>query len=339
MKRIITIALVSLLVTLSALAQKKETFAPRITVAGYGMMTADLSLPSEGKSSSSFSVPRLEILGVGDITDKWKMGITVQFNSPVMLKDMYMQYAFAPEFKVKVGQFKTPFSHENQVAPFLNPTAAGGSNATVYFAGIGMDPLYSGTSGRDIGIDLSGDLWNNMVSYRLMMLNARGMNARDIKLGKSFAGSIYVRPIEGLALHTSYMGGKQIAMGAAKGIAAGELFTRHRISVGAIADFKPVNVMAEYLYGKDNAVEGMGAYLTATIHLPKRYDIVVSGDFLRTDTSIKEDATLYSGTLGVNKWFYGNCRTQLFYTYTRPTEGMHLGQKGHQLRAQVQFVF
>lgn len=338
MKRIITIALVALCVTLSAVAQKRETFADRITFGGYGMMSADLATPEKGNTTSSFFIPRLELLGMADITDKWKVAVTLQFNGHVMLKDMYMQYTFMPELKVKMGQFKTPFAHENQVAPFLNPTAAGGSNPTVYFAGIGMDPLYSGTSGRDIGIDLSGDLWDRVVSYRLMMLNGRGMNTRDIKLGKTFAGSIYVRPLQGIALHTSYMGGKQIAMGAAKGIDAGSLFTRHRVSAGVTADYEPISVMAEYMYGKDNSVAGMGAYLTATVHLPKRYDVVLSGDYLKTDMSLK-DAALYSATLGVNKWFYGNCRAQLFYTYTLPAEGMHLGQKGHLLRAQLQFAF
>lgn len=338
MKRMLTFALIALLGTLSAAAQKKETFADRISVAGYGMITADLTMPSSGKTISSFSVPRLELLGSADITKNWKMGLTIQFNSPVMLKDMYMQYTFVPQFRIKVGQFKTPFSHENQVAPFLNPTAVGGTNPIVYFAGIGMDPLYSGTAGRDIGVDFSGDLWDNTVTYRLMVLNGKGMNTKDIKLGKSFGGSLYIRPIQGLSLHTSYMGGEHIAMGADKGIKAGELYTRHRVSAGIIADYKPISLMAEYLYGKDNSIEGMGAYLTATVHLPKRYDIVVSGDYLKTDINFN-DASLTSATLGVNKWFYGNCRAQLFYTYTVPSEMMHLGQKGHQIRAQLQFAF
>lgn len=338
MKRIVSITLVALLISLTAAAQKKETFADRITVGGYGMVSADLSIPSEGKTISSFSIPRLELLGNANITDRWKVGMIVQFNSPVMLKELHMQYTFMPQFRVKVGQFKTPFSHENQVPPFLNPTAAGGAIPTVYFAGIALDPLYTGTSGRDIGIDFSGDLWDHLISYRLMMINGRGMNTRDIKLGKSFGGSLYIRPFQGFTLHTSYMGGKHIAMGTAKGINAGELYNRHRVSAGIIADYEPISVVGEYLYGKDNGTASMGAYLTATVHLPKRYDLVANGDFLKTDMSIK-DATLYSASLGVNKWFYGRCRAQLFYTYTAPTELMHLGQKGHQLRAQLQFAF
>lgn len=337
MKRIIT--LIALLMTVSASAQKYDTFADRFTFAGYGMINADLSMPSAGNATSTFALSSLEVLGIANITDKWLTGITLQLHSPMKLKELYMQYTFMPEFKVRVGQFKTPFAHENQVPPFINPKAGGVSSATAYFAGIKMNPLYAGTSGRDIGIDLSGDLWDKVVSYRLMILNGAGINATDIKLGKSFSGSLYVRPTKGLALHTSYLGGKQVAMGTAKGINAGETFSLNRVSAGVIADYKPISVMAEYMYGKDNDVEGMGAYLTASIHLPKRYDIVLSGDYLKTDMSLQEDASLYSASLGVNKWFYGLCRAQLFYTYTVPTTGMHLGEKGHQLRAQLQLVF
>lgn len=38
------------------------------------------------------------------------------------------------------------------------------------------------------------------------------------------------------------------------------------------------------MHGKDGGEDGMGAYLTTTVHLPKRYDIVLSGDYLQPDT-------------------------------------------------------
>lgn len=337
MRKSVFFLLLILVAASTALAQGRETFVDRIKVMGYGQVYAEGVFPKERDAMSTIGVHRLEVLGVADITDKWKMGITVQFKSPVMLKDLYMQYTFMPELRVKLGQFKTPFGHENQVAPFLNPLTTGGSTATVYFAGIAMDPLYSGTSGRDIGIEVAGDLWSNILSYRLMLLNARGMNTRDIKMGKSVAGSIYVRPVAGLALHTSYMGGKQIAMAGAKGIDAGELFTRHRVSVGAVANYKPVSVMAEYMYGSDNSIKGMGGYLTAAVHLPNRYDLVLATDYLKTN--VDNSAALCTATLGVDKWFYGNCRVQLHYRYSMPTDDFAFATKGHNLRAQLQFVF
>lgn len=337
MKRI-TLLLTALLLVAGTASAQNESFANRITIKGYGQVYAEGGYYDNDQKLDTFGINKIEILGHGRITDKWSMGITVQFNKPVMLKDLYMQYAFMPELKVKIGQFKTPFGHENQIAPFLNPLAIGGSMPTTYFAGVGMDPLYYGTAGRDMGIELSGDLFKNIVSYKVVAMNGQGMNATDLNLGKLLGGSLYIRPIEGLSLHTSYLGGKQVAMGAAKGIQAGESYMRHRVSAGVIANYQPISLSTEYMYGHDKDVKSMGAYLTAAVHLPKRYDLVVSGDYLQPD--MDQSGKLYTATLGVDKWFYGNCRVQLQYRYTHPTDQVMLPvAKGHTLRTQFQFAF
>ena len=337
MKRI-TLLITTLLLVAGTASAQKENFANRITIKGYGQVYAEGGYYDNDQKLGTFGINKIEILGLGRITDQWSMGVTVQFNKPVMLKDLYMQYAFMSELKVKVGQFKTPFGHENQIAPFLNPLAIGGSMPTVYFAGVGMDPLYYGTAGRDMGIELSGDLFKNIVSYKVVAMNGQGMNATDLNLGKLLGGSLYIRPIEGLSLHTSYLGGKQVAMGAAKGIQAGESYMRHRVSAGVIANYQPISLSSEDMYGRDKDVKSMGAYLTAAVHLPKRYDLVVSGDYLQPD--MDQSGKLFTATLGVDKWFYGNCRVQLQYRYTHPTEQVMLPvAKGHTLRTQFQFAF
>lgn len=151
MKRI-TLLITTLLLVAGTASAQKESFANRITIKGYGQIYSEGGYYDNDQKHNTYGINKIELLGLGRITDQWSMGITVQFNKPVMLKDLYMQYAFMPELKVKIGQFKTPFGHENQIAPFLNPLAIGGSMPTVYFAGVGMDPLYYGTAGRDMGL-------------------------------------------------------------------------------------------------------------------------------------------------------------------------------------------
>lgn len=316
---------------------QQESFLNRIKVKGYGQLFADYSFNGSRTTAATFGINKAEVLALGQITDAWSMGITVQLNKPVMLKDLYMQYAFMPQLRLRVGQFKTPFGHENQIAPFMNPIATGGSMPTVYFAGIATDPLYYGTAGRDLGVELSGDLWDKLLSYKLVAMNGQGLNTKDLNIGKLMGGSLYIRPLKGLSLHTSYLGGEQVAMDAAKGIKAGEQYTRHRASVGIIADYEPVTLSSEYMYGKDGAIEGMGAYITAAVHLPKRYDLVISGDYLQRD--MKAQGALYSATLGVDKWFFGNCRLQLQYHYAHPTANMPVAMQGHTIRTQLQFAF
>ncbi len=337
MKRSIFLLLTTLL-CLTAMAQdENETFAGRIKVMGYGQVYAEASYANDNITKTTFGINKIELVGIGKITEKWTAGLTVQFNSQVMVKDLYMQYAFMPELRLKLGQFKTPFSHENQYPPFMNPLATGGSMPTIYFAGMGMNPLYQGTGGRDMGIEISGDLFEHIVSYRLAMMNGQGLNHLDLNKGKLMGGSLYIRPTKGLALHTSYLGGKQAAMAAAKGIDAGEQYTSHRASAGIIAHYKPISVTAEYMFGQENNIKGMGAYLTTAIHLPKRVDLIIAGDYLQTD--MDKSGKLFTATVGVDKWFYGKCRMELQYRYTHPTSDEMPLPKGHNLRTQLQFYF
>lgn len=336
MKRTLLLLLLSLTSWATLLAQD-DSIADRIKLMAYGQVYAEGYFPAEGEFHHTFGVNKFEVIALGQINDRWSMGITVQFNKPTMLKDLYMQYMVLPELKIRVGQFKTPFSHENQVPPFINPLYTGGSLPTVYFAGIGMHPLYYGTAGRDTGLELSGDLFGNILSYKAVVMNGQGMNHLDLNSGKLLGGSLYIRPIDGLSLHGSYLGGDQVAMSDGLGLNQGESYVSHRASAGIIAEYKPISVAAEFMYGKDGGEDGMGAYLTTTVHLPKRYDIVLSGDYLQPDT--ESEACLYSATLGLNKWFHDKCRIQIQYRYTHPDEGITFQPQGHTVRTQFQFVF
>lgn len=327
-----------MMLSLSA-QETKQSRADRVQIKGYGQAKYEVISGESAPISNSFVINKAELSAIGLLTDNFKVGASVQFHGPVMLKDLYMQYTFMPELKVRVGQFKTPFSHENQVAPARNILALGGSIPTIFFAGVGMDPLYSGTSGRDMGVELSGDALDNLLSYRLVAMNGQGLNSRDWGNSKMLGGSLYVRPVKGLSLHTSYLGGKQSAMAAGRGIEKGETYTRHRLSGGVIFEHKYVSVSTEYMYGRDNSIASQGCYLKGAIHLPKRVDLAFAGDYMTPDLSKK--AFLLSATAGVNYWFYKLCRIQLQYRYATTIQGVALFglEKQHQLIAQMQFAF
>lgn len=163
----------------------------RIEIHGYGQVYYDALL---GPGKNSFGVNKSELMGTMRITDRWSAAVLFQLNSPAILKELNMSYRFAPELSLRVGQMKTPFGLENQVAPFLNPLSLGGTMPTVYFAGVGMDPLYSGTSGRDIGLEMSGDLWGRVLSYKLAVMNGQGMNALDLGTSKMYGGASTFAP-------------------------------------------------------------------------------------------------------------------------------------------------
>lgn len=52
-------------------------------------------------------------------------------------------------------------------------------------------------------------------------------------------------------------------------------------ATGAEVVTKPITILGEFMYSKDDTLEGMGAFVTTATHLPKDVDIVVAGDYLR----------------------------------------------------------
>lgn len=334
MKKVLLSLLLLLTLVPALSAQRHHHFdkEKRLEVHGYGQVYYDALL---GPGKNSFGVNKSELMGTIRITDQWSAAVLFQLNKPAMLKELHMSYRFAPELSLRVGQMKTPFGLENQVAPFLNPLSLGGTMPTVYFAGVGMDPLYSGTSGRDIGLELSGDLWDRVLSYKLAVMNGQGMNKLDLGTSKMYGGALYLRPTPMLTLHVSYLGGELHAMAAGKGVEAGAPYIRHRVSGGVQLTTKPVSLTGEYMYGKDAEVSGQGAYLTAVAHMTKRCDFVASVDYLRTGMG---PGSLLTSTLGVQHWLNKFSRWQLEYRLVAPQGDGH-DPMGHHIRMQFQFGF
>lgn len=324
----------SILILLTLLTFAPLVRAQKVQIHGYGQAYYDATLGQKG--GNGFGINKSELMGTLDITDRWSAGVLFQLNSPAMLKELHMSYRVAPELKVRVGQMKTPFGYENQIAPFLNPLSLGGTMPTVYFAGIGIDPLYSGTSGRDIGLELSGDLWGKLLSYKLAVMNGQGMNHLDLGQSKMVGGALYLRPLKPLTLHLSYLGGEMNAMAAGKGIEKGAAYMRHRASAAVDLKTKPISLLAEYMYGRDGGISGQGAYVTAVGHLPRRYDFVASLDYLQQD--LAGSRYLLTSTLGIQKWIGKLSRWQLEYRLLAP-QGEGHGTMTHQLRMQLQFAF
>lgn len=334
-RRFFTLLLLTTLISFGANAQKGKSFADRITVMGYGEFGYSAKFEDNVGNSNSFNINKIEVLAIGKINHRWDMGITVQFHGKPMLKDLYTQYSLMPELRVRLGQFKTPFTIENNIAPFLNPLINGGSIATTYFAGIAGNPYYYGTAGRDIGLELSGDLLDNLFSYKAVILNGMGMNSIASINPKFFGGGLYIRPLRELTLHTSYLGGHVQPMNGM------ETHDRHRVSAGFQVKTQPISINGEYMWGKDGEQKGQGAYLTAAIHLPLRYDVIVAGDYLDTNMDNK-DSDVFTTSVGLTRWFYGSCRWQIEYQYRHPRNGasfLDIYNKGHKVAAQVQFVF
>ena len=231
---------------LTAAAQDSGELRDRITVTGWGQTYYDAAFGPDVRGTNTFAINKINLVAKGQITDRWSMGILFQMHSPAKLKELWLQYTLMPQLRVRIGEMKTPFGMENQIPPSLLPLTSGWTMPTCYFAGVSGDPLYRGTSGRDIGLELSGDLWGKILSYKLAVMNGQGLNTLDLGTTKMYGGALYVRPYRGITLHTSYLGGEMHAMGTRGAIQAGNAYKRSSISAGLSLDYSPVTLSAEY---------------------------------------------------------------------------------------------
>ena len=127
MKKGIILALMAL-TTVSASAQKKQTielpsWLSNVKLSGYGM-TQDQYSGQKNAESNSFNIRMGRIALEGRIAEDFYWKTQIQFNgntsnlgaSPRMV-DLFAEWQKYEYFKVKIGQFKNPFTFENPMHP------------------------------------------------------------------------------------------------------------------------------------------------------------------------------------------------------------------------------
>ena len=105
--------------------------------------------------------------------------------------------------------------------------------------GCGSDPLFGINYGRDLGIDLFGQLFDGKLFYNLEFLNGRGINAKDPDNRKNVIVKLDYRPIQGLRFAVSAQKGyatslvpMSVYIPVENAIAQGEIYRRNRWTAG-----------------------------------------------------------------------------------------------------------
>lgn len=127
--------------------------------------------------------------------------------------DAFIEWQRYKFLNIKIGQFKRPFTFEN---PY-NPWDVGmGSYAQAVNILSGMSD-YNGehkSGGRDIGIQIQGDLFpianeHNLLHYQAGVFNGQGINHTDKDSKKDLIGALWINPLKNLSIggfgwHGSY---------------------------------------------------------------------------------------------------------------------------------------
>lgn len=321
-----------------------NTLGSRIKLMGYAQFGYTYDPTQE--TDNTFETKRIIFMADGKITDQWNMYFMYDFKGSKTL-EVYSEYKFCEALKVRIGQYKTPLTLENQLSPSSVELIDCYSQAANYLAGIApSDPLYGGQGGRDQGILIHGDFLPtetgfHQLGYRFALMNGQGIDTKDKNSQKDLIGAFLYRPCPQATLGITAEEGRGHAVGLNPynpDINIGENYRRFRWSIGsevktALADFR-----TEYIAGKDASVRSEGYYATGNLHLTRQIDLIASYDYLNRNKAWENRAKQTNYVGGVQYWFYPRCRLQLVYTY-RDTHDDESKESGNLLQAQVQFRF
>ena len=343
--------------SVAAMGQQKSSetdwmkdFTSRITLNGYAQGGWSYQNPND-KATNSYNLKRTLLWAKARITDRWSFMFMHDFSSVV--QEYYTDYRISNDksLTVRIGQFKHSYTMENPMSPTQLELIDVYSQAVLYLAGEGPDPLNGVNYGRDMGLEIYGDLFKGALKYNIALMSGQGINRKDQNNQKDFIAKLEVKPFDGLRIVGSGYLGTGNAVGKAAwnpDIQVGDNYKRNRYSVGAeyktvayspgqYKEARPASIRAEWLGGEDGEVGSRGGYVTTCIPVAGALDLVASGETFDRNTSVDGwDQT--NLTLGLQYWFYKKCRVQL--QYTRCLCGENISSKDYDwLQAQVQVAF
>ncbi|MBQ3959780.1 MAG: hypothetical protein II677_04740 [Muribaculaceae bacterium] len=325
--------------SLCAMSQSKaqallDKISERFAFRGYaqlGWEYHDMSDPN-----NEFKLNKLIIMGDLRITDKWNAFAMFDFKG-FTLQELWTNYQVQPWLNIKVGQFKTPFTIENPLSPTILETISQPSMATSYFV-MGSGLMMPKGAGRDIGLTVYGNV-GKYVSYDLAVMNGAGRSKSDDNSWKDFVGRLTFHPLKCLDVSASTILGKGASISLDedgsylvwRDKVMEKNYTRNRFAVGAYLKTKPVDLRAEWMWGKDGEFKSNGGYATTQVK-----DIGVKGlDLIASFDHLENTLTTNRYQAGVQYWFYKKCRVQASYSYTK-VKGL-VGDNGILTQIQVGF--
>lgn len=214
MKKTIIMALMAV-ASVSASAQQKQTieipsWLSNVKLSGYGMTQYQYSGQKDAESNS-FNIRMARISLEGRIAGDFYWKTQIQFNgntstlgsSPRMV-DLFAEWQKYEYFKVKIGQFKNPFTFENPMHP-IDQGFMGYSQNVSKLAGFSDRAGEHASNGRDIGLQFQGDFLKNangrnLLHYQIGVFNGQGTNTKDVDQQKNVIGGVWVMPVSGMRI-------------------------------------------------------------------------------------------------------------------------------------------
>ena len=131
-------------------------------------------------------------------------GNTATLGTSPRVVDVFAEWQKYKPFRLKLGQFKRPFTFENPMHPIDQGFMSFGQSV-LKLSGFSDRTGEAASNGRDIGLQIQGDLFPNsnerpLLHYQVGVFNGQGINMRDADQRKDVIGGLWVMPIKGMRL-------------------------------------------------------------------------------------------------------------------------------------------
>ena len=263
MTKKITLLLLMTAFVMNASAQEKpKMWYDNLKFSGYGMLQYQ-GQDKEGAHTNSFNLRLARFILDGKIGDfDWRAQIQgTNAKGPgeptVQLVDLYTEWRKYPEFKIRAGQFKRAFTFENPTHP-ITQGWRGYADVINRLSGFGDRAGEKSSGGRDIGVQLSGDILPNasgrkLLHYQVGVYNGEGINRSDKNNQKDIIGGIWVMPMKGVRIgafgwHGSH--GDMVVGYTPAGTAITDNVPLNRYAISAEYDKDEYTFRAEYLHSQ-----------------------------------------------------------------------------------------
>lgn len=311
---------------------------PYMKFGGYGLLLYKYS--QYDKVHHDLNARVLFLSMEGRLTDHFRYFILYEFTDP-RLYEFYGEWMPSDFFKLRGGQFKIPFSFENPIS-LTDLETISNTRSVSSLVGMTGDPIQwskgngnrMNQTGRDIGIQVSGSLFNNgshdLVQYAAGMFQGTGLGVKENNGTKDFVGNIAVQPIKDLRIAGGLYAGKAVYHDKDHG--------RNRWIVGSDYKSDRLYARAEWIHGNDGGIKKEGLYGTALCYImPNKLNFVGKIDYFNENKDTDREVIDY--LVGVNYYFWGKCRFQLNYTYSDFSKNWHGHSSENTVQAQMQIVF
>jgi hypothetical protein len=313
---------------------------PYLQFGGYGLLTYKYNQYS--KNHHDFKPRAVFISMNGKLTKTISYGILAEFADPA-LYEFYGEWTPAKWFSFKAGQFKVPFSLENPIST-SNLETIYNTRTISSLVGMGDDVLKLQNKingvGRDIGVQASGSFLksgdHDLLQYTVGVFQGSGINISDRDNYKDFSGILLLQPIKGFRIGGSaYFGEATYTLNEETTPATSHVRNRWAISSDYQSD--RFCARAEWIHGKDGVTKKEGLYGLALYYLvPKKLNVVGKVDYFNKDKDNNSEVMDY--TVGLNYYFYTQCRLQVNYTYSDYSCKWNT-KNNNMVAAQMQIVF